>query len=112
MIGDVQQLAPVVTEEERPYMERVYPSPFFFHSKALQRLRYITIQLSTIYRQQDNHFVQLLNNIRDNHFDQATLDALNARVGAQCADGSAEPILLTTHNYQADRVNQQRLNAP
>ncbi len=111
MIGDVQQLAPVVTEEERPYMERVYPSPFFFHSKALQRLRYITIQLSTIYRQQDNHFVQLLNNIRDNHFDQATLDALNARVGAQCADGSAEPILLTTHNYQADRVNQQRLNA-
>ena len=111
MIGDVQQLAPVVTEEERPYMERVYPSPFFFHSKALQRLRYITIQLTTIYRQQDNHFVELLNNVRDNHFDQTTLDALNARVGVKSTDGTAEPILLTTHNYQADRVNQQRLDA-
>ena len=111
MIGDVQQLAPVVTEEERPYMERVYPSPFFFHSKALQRLRYITIQLTTIYRQQDSHFVQLLNNVRDNRFDQTTLDTLNARVGAKIPDGTAEPILLTTHNYQADRVNQQRLDA-
>ncbi len=111
MIGDVQQLAPVVTEEERPYMERVYPSPFFFHSKALQRLRYTTIQLTTIYRQQDSHFVELLNNVRDNRFDQATLDALNARVGARMPDGTAEPILLTTHNYQADRVNQQRLQA-
>ena len=57
MIGDVQQLAPVVTEEERPYMERVYPSPFFFHSKALQRLQYVTVQLTTIYRQQDAQFV-------------------------------------------------------
>ena len=60
---DVQQLAPVVTDEERPYMERVYPSPFFFNSKALQRLHYITIQLTTIYRQQDPLFVNLLNNI-------------------------------------------------
>ena len=111
MIGDVQQLAPVVKEEERPFMERVYPSPFFFHSKALQRLHYITIQLSIIYRQQDSRFVELLNNVRDNHFDQATLDALNTRVGAKSTDGTAEPILLTTHNYQADRVNQQRLEA-
>ncbi len=43
MIGDVHQLPPVVTERERAYMERVYPSPFFFHSKALQRLDYVTI---------------------------------------------------------------------
>ena len=111
MIGDVQQLAPVVTEEERPFMERVYPSPFFFHSKALQRLSYITIQLTTIYRQQDSTFVQLLNNIRDNHFDEATLAALNSRVNAPRDDEASEPILLTTHNYQAEQVNQQRLAA-
>lgn len=116
LIGDVQQLAPVVTDDERPYMERVYPSPFFFHSKALQHLRYITIQLTTIYRQQDGRFVELLNNIRDGRFDPDTLAALNARVqdpASRTAPGSdlQSPILLTTHNCQADRVNQQRLAA-
>lgn len=112
MIGDVQQLAPVVTDEERPYMERVYPSPFFFHSKALQKVPYVTIQLKTIYRQQDPRFVELLNNIRDNHFDSQTLQALNARVQACPAPGNGqEPILLTTHNYQADAVNRSHLTA-
>lgn len=114
LIGDVQQLAPVVTDDERPYMERVYPSPFFFHSKALQRLPYITVQLTTIYRQQDDRFVRLLNNIRDSRFDPDTLAALNARVqprASQPGSQTQDPILLTTHNYQADRVNQQRLAA-
>lgn len=112
MIGDVQQLAPVVTDEERPYMERVYPSPFFFHSKALQKVPYVTIQLKTIYRQQDPRFVELLNNIRDNHFDSQTLQALNARVQARPSPGNGqEPILLTTHNYQADAVNRSHLSA-
>ena len=115
MIGDVQQLAPVVTDEERPYIERVYASPFFFHSKALQRLQYITIQLTTVYRQQDPLFLRLLNNIRDSKFDEATLAALNSRVRkpgdpAAIADGQ-EPILLTTHNWQADEVNRRNLEA-
>ena len=115
MIGDVQQLAPVVSDEERPYIERVYASPFFFHSKALQRLQYITIQLTTVYRQQDPLFLRLLNNIRDSKFDEATLAALNSRVRkpgdpAVFADGQ-EPILLTTHNWQADEVNRRNLEA-
>ena len=110
MIGDVQQLAPVVTEEERPYMMRVYPSPFFFHSKALARLQYVTIQLKTIYRQQDPYFVSLLNNVRDNKFDTATLEALNKRVCRTPAKGQ-DAILLTTHNYQADTVNRSRMEA-
>ncbi len=115
MIGDVQQLSPVVTDEERPYMDRVYPSPFFFHSKALSRLPYVTIQLTTIYRQQDPTFVTLLNNIRDNRFDPQTLAALNTRVHNPSAPsdstGGREPILLTTHNWQADEVNQRHMDA-
>ena len=115
MIGDVQQLAPVVTDEERPYMDRVYPSPFFFHSKALQRLQYVTIELTKVYRQQDPVFLGLLNNIRDNRFDETTLAALNSRVRkpgtpAVSVDGQ-EPILLTTHNWQADEVNRRHLEA-
>ena len=112
MIGDVQQLPPVVKDDERPYIEQVYPSPFFFNSKALKQIHYVTIELTHIFRQQDNNFIGLLNNIRENRFDKATLDALNAR----CNPGFNPPdtegyIRLTTHNYQANEVNHRKLAA-
>lgn len=113
MIGDIQQLPPVVRDNEKPYMDQVYPSPFFFHSKALKKLSYITIELQTIYRQQDKLFVDLLNNIRDNHFDAATLQVLNARYNPyRKEDLSQSPaIRLTTHNRQAESINQAHLDA-
>ena len=125
MIGDVHQLAPVVTERERPYMERVYPSPYFFNSKALQRLNYVTIELTTVYRQQDASFVSLLNNVRTGHLDAATLAALNSRVTPlntpTCSAGLRPqwskhstlniPIILTTHNRQADAINLRHMEA-
>lgn len=119
MIGDVQQLAPVVTDDEKPYMDQVYPSPFFFHAKALKQLPYITLQLTKVYRQQDSDFLQILNNIRDNRFDGETLAKLNSRVTGNSTAKSLEnahgagapPILLCTHNHQADSVNKRRLEA-
>ncbi len=107
LIGDVHQLSPVVTEAERPYMERVYPSPYFFASKALQQINYVTIELTKVYRQQDTAFVDLLNHVRDNNIDSATLAALNARVGTS----QKGAITLTTHNRQADAINRRHMDA-
>ena len=107
LIGDVHQLSPVVTEAERPYMERVYTSPYFFASKALQQINYVTIELTKVYRQQDAAFVDLLTHVRDNTIDSATLAALNARVGTSQKDA----ITLTTHNRQADAINRRHMEA-
>lgn len=107
LIGDVHQLSPVVTEAERPYMQRVYPTPYFFASKALQRLNYVTIELTTVFRQQDAAFVSLLNHVRDNDIDDTTLQALNARMGIAPKDA----ITLTTHNRQADAINSRHMEA-
>ena len=113
MIGDVHQLSPVVTESERSYMQRVYPTPYFFASKALQRLNYVTIELTTVYRQQDAAFVDLLNHVRDNNIDAATLQALNARVQNNQAikQSNNQAITLTTHNWQADAINRRHMEA-
>lgn len=108
MIGDAQQLSPVVTEAERPYIQKVYPSPYFFHAKSLQGLRYVTIELQEIYRQEDAEFIDLLNAVRDQHLTSAQLRRLNSRVGIPCGD---DWIRLTTHNAQADAVNAQRMAA-
>lgn len=110
MIGDLQQLPPVVKEEERRYLEQVYPTPFFFASKALQRLPYYTIELQRIYRQQDEEFVEMLNMVRENRLTPTLLDRLNSRYrGDFDPDDSQGYIQLTTHNAQADAVNQNRL---
>lgn len=112
MIGDVQQLPPVVTDAEKPYMDQVYPSPFFFHSKALQKINYVTIELQHIYRQRDSLFIEMLNNIRDNRFDEKTLRTLNERLQPKFDPDDKEGyIRLTTHNYQANHVNQHKLDA-
>lgn len=112
MIGDVQQLPPVVKESERPYLEQVYPSAFFFSAKVMQRLRYVTIQLTHVFRQSDAQFLDILNGIRDGNITEAMLDRLNSRV-----DPSFRPekrrgeqwIRLTTHNMQADAENLRNL---
>lgn len=107
MIGDAQQLSPVVRDTERLYISQVYPSPFFFHSKALQKLPYVTIELTKVYRQKDAEFLDILNAIRENRADETVLRKLNSRVGA-FGDGE-DVIRLTTHNAQADAVNRRKL---
>jgi len=107
MIGDAQQLSPVVKDNERQFMSQVYPSPYFFHSKALQKLDYVTIELQKVHRQKDGRFVEILNAIRENRVSRSLLESLNSRVRA--FDDDEDTIRLTTHNAQADEVNSRKL---
>ncbi|MBR5211154.1 MAG: AAA family ATPase [Bacteroidales bacterium] len=107
MIGDAQQLSPVVKENERPFMAQVYPSPYFFHAKALQNMEYVTIELQKVYRQKDRDFLDVLNAVRENRITADVLKVLNSRVHAY--EDDEDTIRLTTHNAQADAVNLRKL---
>ena len=107
MIGDAQQLSPVVKESERGYMSQVYPSPYFFHSKALRKLDYVTVELQKVHRQKDAEFLEILNAVRENRVTESILKTLNSRLHAYDDDG--ETIRLTTHNSQADSFNSMKL---
>lgn len=113
MIGDIHQLPPVVTADEEPFLRRIYRSPFFFESKAFKRLNHITVELTTVYRQQDAEFLSLLNRVRDNCLDKTTLTILNSRfqpdIEGYFNNQPSMPIRLTTHNAQADQVNRRNL---
>ena len=111
MIGDAQQLSPVVKDSERQYMSQVYQSPYFFHSKALSRLQYVTIELQKVHRQKDAEFLDILNAVREDRMTAQLLRKINERVGVppvKQEDGT-EPIRLTTHNVRADEVNSRKL---
>ncbi|MEG1616983.1 MAG: HRDC domain-containing protein [Bacteroidales bacterium] len=112
MIGDLQQLAPVVKDDEWSMMRTYYKSPFFFHSNALNETPYITIELKKIYRQSDPVFVDILNKIRENRLDDQTLRQLNKRYIPDFDPEETEGyITLTTHNAQANAINQRKLDA-
>ena len=112
MIGDLQQLSPVVKENEIHLLAAHYPTFYFFGSHALQQSSYVTIELKTIYRQTDREFVNILNAIRERKIDTALLAKLNERYiprfKAENADGY---IRLTTHNHTAQQYNDSRLAA-
>lgn len=110
LIGDLQQLPPVVREEERALLSQHYHSFFFFGSHALAQARFISIELKKIYRQSDENFIRLLNKVRDNQLDHQSLQALNARYRHNVTESEKDGyITLTTHNHQARRINQARL---
>lgn len=110
MIGDLQQLAPVIKESEWSLLGQYYDTPYFFGSRALRQTEYITIQLEKVYRQDDSHFLSLLNRIRTNDVDDDVLAELNKRHIPYFRPGEEEGyIRLTTHNAHAQRVNDSQL---
>lgn len=110
MIGDLQQLAPVVRDEDREILCKYYDSCFFFESKALGSIDYVTIELRHVFRQTDKTFIDLLNKIRDNNIDQETLNQLNKRyIPDFDPDSVGGYITLTTHNNQAQAINDLKL---
>lgn len=112
MIGDLFQLPPVVRDEDWQLLEPFYASPYFFSSRALQQAELVTIELTRIYRQADDRFIDLLNRVRDARVDASTLAALNARhIAGFAPDDDAGYITLCTHNRNADAINTARLAA-
>lgn len=112
MIGDLQQLPPVVKDDERAMLLERYDTPYFFSSKALQQTSFVSIELTHVFRQQDDRFLSILNSVRSNRLDKDTLNALNQRHIPHFHPHDEEGyITLCTHNAQAQRINENKLNA-
>ena len=121
MIGDLAQLTPVVTPEDEQILKPFYDTPYFFGSKALQQIDYVTIQLSHIYRQQDDTFISLLSEVRSGHPSAEALAKLNTRYDSTFVPSPKEPYIRLTpqperavhppHNPQQHRQQLQRVGA-
>jgi len=110
MIGDLYQIPPIVTPEERDRFAGQYASPYFFSAEAFKDLPIEFVELEKVFRQRDDAFVALLNAVRNGVLTEKVINAFNARV-----EPSFEPapeefcICLTTTNAGADEVNARRL---
>ena len=111
MIGDLQQLTPVVTDEEAQLLSSYYKTPYFFGSHALGMTDYVTIELKEVYRQQDERFISILNSVRGGHPSPDVIRALNERYDPGFVPAAEDGyIRLTTHNQIASGYNEQQLD--
>jgi len=110
-IGDLLQLPPVIRDEEWRTLRNYYKGKFFFHSHAIQQNPPLYIELSKIYRQTDDTFISVLNNLRNNQITPQDIQVLNEYVKPDF-DLKNNPgyITLTTHNAKADSINEQAIN--
>ena len=109
VFGDLFQLPPVINMDESSLLERIYPNgQFFFHSNIFQDAQFKTLELQSIYRQTDDHFIYLLNAVRDGSITNSQINNLNDSLvdNFEMDEGK---IILTTTNARASGINQNYL---
>lgn len=112
MIGDLFQLPPVVKDDEWQVLRRYYSSAHFFSSRVIQEAGYAHIELDRIFRQQDEAFIRILNNLRNNTVTGEDVAVLNTHYKANIPKNERDGVItLTTHNRTADALNQEALQA-
>ena len=109
-IGDLLQLPPVIRDEEWCTPKTYYKGKFFFHSHVMQQNPPLYIELSKIFRQTDDVFISILNNLRNNQISATDIQNLNQYVNPNFdLKANKGYITLTTHNAKADAMNAQAL---
>ena len=111
MIGDLQQLAPVVKPNEWSLLQQHYNTVYFFSSKAYQEADVVSLELKHIYRQKNEDFITILNEIRNDDLSEKSAKILNERYNPSFSPSKEEGyITLTTHNNRAHLINESELN--
>lgn len=97
LFGDFFQLPPVKD------------TCFCFESEIWQDANIKIVELKETFRQKDDKFLKLLNNIRLGYKDPEDIKVLKERFNAIDENSLIKPTILTTHNLYADGINRDYL---
>ena len=112
LIGDLFQLPPVVTYDEKRVFQEMFGSPFFFDTDTYKNAHFEKVELAKIYRQEDPEFISMLNNIRRGDLDRDLMENLNTRCAANFNPdeiAAKNPVILTSKNATADYINKGKI---
>lgn len=110
LIGDAFQLPPIAQSDHWEILNTYYSTPFFFSSHALTENKLNYIELKKIYRQQDQRFIELLNNVRVNCVTQDDMELLNSRfLPSIFKNDNLNYVTIATHNRIVDETNKRKL---
>ena len=111
-IGDMFQLPPVIKEHEWRLLKDFYNSPYFFDSIVIKEEHPVYIEFDKIYRQSEEKFINVLNQVRNNQLDDDGRNLLEKRFDPAFRRTKDDGyIILTTHNERARNKNETELNS-
>jgi len=111
-IGDMFQLPPVIKEHEWRLLKDFYNSPYFFDSLVIKEELPVYIEFNKIYRQSEEKFINVLNQVRNNQLDDDGRSLLEKRFVPDFRRTKDDGyIILTTHNERARNKNEAELNS-
>ena len=109
-VGDVYQLEPVVSTDQKDILSHFYPNSFFFSARVFQQIDLVPIELKKVYRQNDPVFVEILDHIRTNSIRTADLNIINKRYFPKFEPKNEDMyITLATRRDQVDFINETKL---
>ncbi len=109
-IGDMFQLPPVIKEAEWNLIKDYYNSPFFFDSIVIKEDPPLFIEFIKIYRQSEEKFINLLNQVRNNELEDDGRELLESRFKPVFRRTKNDGyIILATHNEKARNTNANEL---
>lgn len=113
-VGDLFQLPPVVKEgsADAEMLHDLYGAglPFFYKAFVLKRMNLPKIEFQKVYRQSDEDFLNILNKMRNGEVTNEDLALLNEHVSTD-SDNKDYSVTLTSFNYMAEKINDEKLNA-
>lgn len=110
LVGDAFQLPPVLRDADKPVFQQHYQQTYFFGAKVFQQVPLLMVELQKAYRQQDKHFVELLDRIRMQETTSTDLQLLNQRVAMAGGSAIGKRITLCTRNADAESYNNKELS--
>lgn len=109
--GDLYQLPPVLTNNEKSAFSTHYKSPYFFEAKVMKQISIRTLELTKVYRQSDEDFINTLNNIRHGQVTDGDLELINSQVDPEYTPDEDDKIIyLTTTNAIVEKINRVKLS--
>lgn len=108
--GDMYQLPPVCVNDEWFILKDYYSTPYFFSAKVFEKQEIVCLELEKIFRQRDEDFVEILNQVRNNNISKENFNRLNDRYNPDFdLENNQDFVVLTTHNAVSDDINESRL---
>lgn len=110
LIGDLFQLPPIETQEDKALFKETYSNLYFTESRAFAKMEVILLEFTKVHRQSEPDYINLLNTIRTGSISDEYLQKLNDLLCLEW-ETKQNAIILTTHNNYASEFNNQKLNS-